>query len=127
MGPLGRVALSLAAGVTLIVLGVRLLFKRYHLLGQGLAGAGFVMLYFAFYAASVLYHLMPLSAAFGLMACVTAAPDFRGALPVARHRPARRGRRLRHAADDAAWRTAFTPALALGVGVLGIRGAAGRC
>ena len=73
MGPLGRVALSLAAGVTLIVLGVRLLFKRYHLLGQGLAGAGFVMLYFAFYAASVLYHLMPLSAAFGLMACVTAA------------------------------------------------------
>ena len=73
MGPLGRVALSLAAGVALIVLGVRLLFKKYDLLGQGLAGAGFVMLYFAFYAASILNHLMPQPAAFGLMACVTAA------------------------------------------------------
>jgi uncharacterized membrane protein len=73
MGPLGRVALCLAAGVALIVLGLRLLFKRYHLLGQGLAGAGFVMLYFAFYAASILYRLMPQPAAFALMACVTAA------------------------------------------------------
>ncbi|MDX9866657.1 MAG: DUF2339 domain-containing protein [Kiritimatiellia bacterium] len=73
MGPLGRVALSLAAGVALIVSGLRLLFKKYHLLGQGLAGTGFVTLYFAFYAASILYHLMPLPAAFGLMACVTAA------------------------------------------------------
>ncbi|HNX35147.1 MAG TPA: DUF2339 domain-containing protein [Kiritimatiellia bacterium] len=73
MGPLGRVALSLAAGIGLIVLGVRLLFKKYHLLGQGLAGAGFVMLYFAFYAASGMYHLMPNGAAFAMMVCVTAA------------------------------------------------------
>jgi len=73
MGPLGRVALSLAAGIALIVCGVRLLFKKYHLLGQGLAGAGFVTLYFAFYAASGMYHLMSNPAAFGLMACVTAA------------------------------------------------------
>ncbi len=71
MGPLGRVALSLAAGVGLIVLGVRLLFKKYHLLGQGLTGAGFVTLYFAFYAASGMYHLMTQGAAFALMACVT--------------------------------------------------------
>lgn len=47
MGPLGRVILSLAAGAALIVLGVRMLFKKYHLLGQGLSGAGFVMLFFA--------------------------------------------------------------------------------
>ena len=73
MGPLGRVALSLTAGLSLIVLGVRLLFKKYHLLGQGLTGAGFVTLYFAFYAASNMYHLMPNGAAFGLMACVTVA------------------------------------------------------
>jgi uncharacterized membrane protein len=71
MGPLGRVALSLLAGVGLIVLGVRLLFKKYHLLGQGLAGAGFVVLYFAFYAASGMYHLLPNLAAFALMVCVT--------------------------------------------------------
>lgn len=73
MGPLGRVALSLTVGVGLICFGVRLLFKKYHLLGQGLVGTGFVTLYFAFYAASGMYHLMPQSAAFGLMACVTVA------------------------------------------------------
>ena len=71
MGPLGRVALSLAVGVGLIAFGVRLLFKKYHLLGQGLTGAGFVTLYFAFYAASGMYHLMSDAAAFALMACVT--------------------------------------------------------
>ncbi len=73
MGPLGRVALSVTAGLGLIVFGVRLLFKKYHLLGQGLTGAGFVTLYFAFYAASGMYHLMPNAAAFALMACVTLA------------------------------------------------------
>ena len=52
---------------------MRLLFKKYHLLGQGLTGAGFVTLYFAFYAASGMYHLMPTGAAFALMACVTVA------------------------------------------------------
>jgi uncharacterized membrane protein len=73
MGPLGRVALSLAAGVGMICFGVRLLFRRYHLLGQGLAGAGFVTLYFAFYAASGMYHLLGQGPAFALMACVTVA------------------------------------------------------
>lgn len=73
MGPLGRVALSLAAGLGMICFGVRLLFKKYHLLGQGLVGAGFVTLYFAFYAASGMYHLLTQGAAFALMACVTVA------------------------------------------------------
>ncbi len=73
MGPLGRVALTLTAGLLLITFGVRLLFKRYHLLGQGLAGAGFAILYFAFYAASHLYHLMTDASVFALMACVTVA------------------------------------------------------
>lgn len=79
LGPLGRVSLSVVAGLALIVFGVRLLFRRYHLLGQGLSGAGFVTLYFAFYAASPLYHLMGQAPAFVLMACVTAAA---GALAV---------------------------------------------
>ncbi|MDD4102857.1 MAG: DUF2339 domain-containing protein, partial [Kiritimatiellae bacterium] len=73
MGPLGRVTLSLAAGILLIVGGVRLLFKKYHLLGQGFVGAGFVTLYFAFYAAASMYRLLPDAAAFALMACVTVA------------------------------------------------------
>lgn len=73
MGPLGRVALSAGAGVALIVVGVRMLFKKYHLLGQGLTGAGFATLYFAFFAASGMYHLMSNGAAFAMMACVTVA------------------------------------------------------
>ncbi len=73
LGPLGRVSLSLVVGSGLICFGVRLLFKKYHLLGQGLVGAGFVTLYFAFYAASGMYHLMSQGMAFALMACVTVA------------------------------------------------------
>lgn len=73
MGPLGRVALSLSVGAGMILVGVRLLFKKYHLLGQGLVGMGFVTLYFAFYASSGMYHLMSQGLAFALMACVTVA------------------------------------------------------
>ena len=72
MGPLGRVSLSLLAGIVLIVGGVCQFFKKYHLLGQGLAGMGFIMLYFAFFAASFFYHLMSEPAAFALLVCVTA-------------------------------------------------------
>jgi len=100
MGPLGRVALSLAAGLGLIVLGVRLLFKKYHLLGQGLTGAGFVTLYFAFYAASGMYHLMPDGAAFALMACVTVAAGVMAVyLPVGADRGAGHRWRLRDTGD----------------------------
>ena len=79
MGPVGRVAMSLAAGLALVVVGVRLLFKKYHLIGQGLAGAGFATLYFAFFAASGMYHLMSNGAGFLMMGCVTVAA---GALAV---------------------------------------------
>jgi len=73
IGPLGRVVIAIAAGLTLIAVGVRLLFKKYHLLAQALAGAGFVTLYFAFFSASTLYKLMPAGAAFAMMVVVTAA------------------------------------------------------
>ena len=73
MGPLGRVALSVAVGFSLIGFGVRMLLKKYHLLAQGLVGAGFITLYFALYAASGMYHLLTQGAAFALMACVTVA------------------------------------------------------
>lgn len=73
IGPMGRVVLCVIAGIALIWGGLRLLFKKYHLLGQGLAGAGFIILYFAFFAASNLYKLVPQPAAFALMAVVTVA------------------------------------------------------
>ena len=79
VGPVGRVAMSVAAGLALVVGGVRLLFKKYHLLGQGLVGAGFATLYFAFFAASGMYQLMSNGAGFLMMGFVTLAA---GALAV---------------------------------------------
>jgi uncharacterized membrane protein len=45
--PLGRVMLSAAAGLGMLVAGTRLLGKKYHVLGQGLLGGGLATLYFA--------------------------------------------------------------------------------
>lgn len=73
LGPAGRVSLCIIAGLALILGGVKLLFKKYHLIGQGLAGTGFATLYFAFFAATGIYHLMSNSAGFLMMVCVTVA------------------------------------------------------
>ena len=82
LGPEGRVALSCLAGAALVAAGVRQFDRRYHILGQGLAGGGLAILYFAVYAAAELFRLVPLAAGFGLMAAVTLAA---GVLAV-RHR-----------------------------------------
>ena len=71
LGPEARVALSILSGVAMLVGGVRLVGKPYHLLGQGLLGGGLAILYFSMFAASNLYHLIGGIAAFGLMALVT--------------------------------------------------------
>ena len=71
VGPIGRVGLSIVAGLAMLVVGIRLLGKRYHLLGQGLMGAGLATLYFSIYAAANFYQLISLPAAFGLMAAIT--------------------------------------------------------
>jgi hypothetical protein len=44
IGPIGRVGLSIFIGIALLVSGLRLLGNRYHLLGQGLIGAGIATL-----------------------------------------------------------------------------------
>jgi uncharacterized membrane protein len=79
LGPSGRVALCLLAGAALVAGGARLLHRQYDLLGQGLAGMGLAVLYFAFYSAAGMYRLIPVWAAFALMAGVTAGA---GALAV---------------------------------------------
>ena len=71
VGPIGRVGLSIVAGLAMLVVGLRLLGKRYHLLGQGLMGAGLATLYFSIYAAANFYQLISLLTAFGLMAAIT--------------------------------------------------------
>ena len=73
LGPAGRVALSLLCGSAFLAVGNLLIFrKRYALMGQGLLGGGLAMLYFAFFSAHVLFGLIAVLPAFGLMILVTA-------------------------------------------------------
>ncbi|TAN37737.1 MAG: DUF2339 domain-containing protein [Verrucomicrobia bacterium] len=71
LGPMARVTLSVVTGLVMLVGGVRLLGRPYHLLGQGLLGGGLATLYFSMYAACNFYHLIGVLPAFGLMALVT--------------------------------------------------------
>ncbi len=71
IGPIGRVSLSILAGLTMMVAGVRILNGRYHLFGQGLIGGGLATLYFSVFAATNFYHLMPPLIAFGPMIVIT--------------------------------------------------------
>ncbi|MGE3316262.1 MAG: DUF2339 domain-containing protein, partial [Planctomycetaceae bacterium] len=71
IGPVGRVALSTAAGLGLLIGGARILGGRYHLLGQGLLGAGIATLYFSVFAAAKLHYLIDMPTAYGLMIAVT--------------------------------------------------------
>jgi len=73
MGPTARVAISLFVGAGMVFSGMRLLGKKYHLMGQGLLGGGILILYFSVYAAGPLYHLIATPVAFGLMILVTTA------------------------------------------------------
>ncbi|MFV0444800.1 MAG: DUF2339 domain-containing protein [Planctomycetaceae bacterium] len=77
--PLTRVAISGIVGLGMLVVGSRLLGRRYHVFGQGLLGGGLATLYFSVYAAHHFYHLIPTLGglpsqvtAFGLMILVTA-------------------------------------------------------
>ena len=71
LGPMGRVALSLLAGAGMVIGGLPLLNRRYHIAGQGLVGGGLAVLYFGLFASASLFHLLPMPVAFGLMALVT--------------------------------------------------------
>jgi uncharacterized membrane protein len=66
-----RVALSILTGLGMLVGGVRLLGRKYHLLGQGLIGAGIVSLYFSVFASWNFYGMVGFYAAFALMVLVT--------------------------------------------------------
>ncbi|MBX3427198.1 MAG: DUF2339 domain-containing protein [Pirellulales bacterium] len=72
LGPQARVALSTLTGFAMLIAGTRILGRRYHLLGQGLLGAGLATLYFTVYAAANLFQLIGQGPAFGLMGLVTA-------------------------------------------------------
>jgi len=72
LGEHARVALSLLAGVGMIVGGVRLVGGQYHLFSQGLLGGGIAVLYFSVFAAFSFYHLLEVYPTFALMIVITA-------------------------------------------------------
>ena len=125
LGPTGRVALSILAGLGMLVVGTRLLGKKYHLFGQGLMGGGIAMLYFAIFAAANFYHMIQLGPAFALMALVTLAA---GVLAVQTGSPlvavlgiiGGYGTPIMLPAGEANYVGLFTYVLVLGAGVLGI-------
>ena len=72
IGPAGRVALGLAAGVALLVTGVALRERRrLPFLAAGLAGGGLAILYLSLYAANTLYGFLGNGVTFALMFVVT--------------------------------------------------------
>ena len=71
VGPAGRVALCVLFGVGMLVGGMRLLGRKYHVIAQGLLGGGLLTLYFSVFAAGSMYRLVPIPAAFALMTLVT--------------------------------------------------------
>jgi len=73
LGPEARVAISLLAGMAMLWGGVRILGKKYHVIGQGLLGGGLLVFYFSMYSMGPMYKIVTIPVAFALMVGVTAA------------------------------------------------------
>jgi len=71
LGPAGRVAIAIIAGIGMLAFGVKNFHKKYDTLAQGLLGGGLAALYFSMYSAGPLYHLLPMTMVFGLMVLIT--------------------------------------------------------
>jgi hypothetical protein len=69
--PAARVASSLIAGMAMMVGGFIFYRRQWKILGQGLLGGAFAVLYFSLYAAGPLFHLIGTPYVFGLMILVT--------------------------------------------------------
>lgn len=73
IGPAGRVALTLLAGVVLVLGGERYQRRGLPTFGQGLTGGGIVVLYLGMFAAFEIYRLIGFAPAFALMVLITAS------------------------------------------------------
>ncbi len=76
MAPSVRVTLTLVCGISLVVAGARMLGKRYDLLAQGMCATGFTLMYFGFFAAYGMYHLMSARSAAIMWVCITIGIGF---------------------------------------------------
>lgn len=72
LGPTARVALTVIAGLSMLIIGTTILGRRYHILGQGLMGGGIAALYFSVFAAFQYFHMIESLPAFVLMGTITA-------------------------------------------------------
>ncbi len=72
-GPIARVTAGVGLSLVLLVAGDRFLRRKWRIFGQALTGAGLGAFYISVWAAASIYHIMPQSAAFGLMILCTAA------------------------------------------------------
>jgi uncharacterized membrane protein len=72
IGELGRVAIGVAAGITLTALGYRYHKRGWLVFSQILTGGGIVLLYLSAYASFGFYHLAPQRAAFVYMTILIA-------------------------------------------------------
>ncbi|MBU4200558.1 MAG: DUF2339 domain-containing protein [Verrucomicrobia bacterium] len=73
IGPFGRVALAIFFGLGLLLSGLKMINRRWNILGQGFMGGGLATLYFSMYAAGPLYKLFPVPVVFLLMIVITIA------------------------------------------------------
>jgi uncharacterized membrane protein len=73
IGPAVRVALGIACGTASLSLGEWMSLRGQTIFARGVTGLGLALLYLSFYATFGLYHLLPQSLAFLLMAAATAA------------------------------------------------------
>lgn len=73
IGPMGRVALGVLAGLVTLVAGGWLWTRGQRIFAQGVTGLGIALLYLSFYASFGFYHLVPQEAAFVLMVVNTVA------------------------------------------------------
>src|SRR5579863_6425014 len=73
IGPGMRVALGIAAATFSLFIGEWMSLRNQKVFAQGMTGLGIALLYLSFYATFGLYHLLPQSVAFLLMALTTLA------------------------------------------------------
>jgi uncharacterized membrane protein len=73
LGPLGRVAISIFAGLGLLGWGMRIHAGKYGPIGLGLIGAGLATLYFSVFASFAMHKLVPQIPAFCFMCMITLA------------------------------------------------------
>lgn len=76
IGELGRVAVGVAAGVSMTVFGFKYHQRGWRVFSQILTGGGIVLLYLSVYAAFGYYHLATQKAAFGYLAILVAEAAF---------------------------------------------------